>query len=274
MKVFVSHSSRDRDLAEAVIALLRDALPLSSKDIRCTSVDGYRLPAGANTHEQLRREVSNAEAFIGIISQASLQSAYVIFELGARWGRGKHLAPLLAPGLGPSALTGPLQGVNALRADSGSQLHQLVTEVGDELQLRTEAPASYQKRVDQILSLSIEEKGSARANMVVPVRAILEGSRGLAAEAAGTPDSPEAVQEIIRNAAAEEHPGDFSTQRYVINEQLKDWNALREFTDPALPPETLEAIMRQAASEHPRDFSTQLYVVKEQVADWKSINRR
>jgi len=36
---------------------LRAALPLSAKDIRCTSVDGYKLAAGTNSDEQLRQEV-------------------------------------------------------------------------------------------------------------------------------------------------------------------------------------------------------------------------
>src|ERR687896_226632 len=270
MRLFISHSSHDRDLAEAVIDLLRNAMPLASQDIRCTSVDGYRLPAGANTSEQLRFEVSNAEAFIGIISLASLQSAYVIFELGARWGIGKHLVPLLAPGIGASALQGPLQGINALQAGSSAQLHQLVTEVGQVLGLHTEPPASYQKKVDRILTLS----KNAEPNDSRDTGEIVGNHVDLVAPVAGVPHKFEDAEAIARRMAAEEHPADFSTQRYVINEQLKDWRKLREFSDQDLPVDILQLILRQAAYEHPHDFSTQLYVVKEQVADWKSLNPR
>src|SRR5215510_4038610 len=99
--LFISHSSKDLQLVRALIDLLRSALSISPEDLRCTSLDGYRLPAGVGTDDQLRLEVHDADAFIGVISYHSLQSLYVVFELGARWGARKHLVPLLAPGVTP-----------------------------------------------------------------------------------------------------------------------------------------------------------------------------
>ncbi|OLC68161.1 MAG: hypothetical protein AUH69_02145 [Actinobacteria bacterium 13_1_40CM_4_65_12] len=113
--VFVSHSSQDVALAAQVVDLLRAALNLRAESIRCTSVDGYRLPAGADSDEQLRDEALACRALIGILSAFSLASAYVLFELGARWGAKRPLIPLLAPGIGPQALKGPLAGLNALK---------------------------------------------------------------------------------------------------------------------------------------------------------------
>ncbi|MEW6657023.1 MAG: TIR domain-containing protein [Thermodesulfobacteriota bacterium] len=154
MKVFISHSDKDVAVAETLIDLLRSALNLKDIEIRCTSVDGYRLPIGADTDEQLRREILDAAAFIGIISRLSLQSAYVMFELGARWGSRKYLAPLLAPGCDAGILEGPLKGLNALRCDNGAQLHQLIQDIAKELNLQHGNPAAYQKYIDKILSLT------------------------------------------------------------------------------------------------------------------------
>ena len=100
VKVFVSHSNQDVELATAVVDLLRAALNLRAEQIRCTSVEGYRLPAGADFDSQLRDEALESPVFIGILSAFSLTSAYVLFELGARWGARRPIMPLLAPGTG------------------------------------------------------------------------------------------------------------------------------------------------------------------------------
>lgn len=153
LKLFISHSSRDMSAVEALIDLLRVALRLSAREIRCTSLDGYRFEGGADTDEQLRVEVHSAQAFLGVISSASVESMYVLFELGARWGINKHLLPLLAPGTSPSLLGGPLKGLNALRMDSAAQLHQLVDDLATVLNTAPESPSAYQKHLEVVLSL-------------------------------------------------------------------------------------------------------------------------
>lgn len=45
IKVFISHSSKDVELVSKLINLFRDALNISPSEIRCTSIEGYRLPA-------------------------------------------------------------------------------------------------------------------------------------------------------------------------------------------------------------------------------------
>ena len=151
LKLFVSHCSKDVEIVEPLVDLIRSALNLNAGDIRCTSIDGYRLPGGADTDDQLRGEVHDSEAFIGVISSNSIDSMYVVFELGARWGVKKHLLPLLAPGTSAAVLAGPLKGLNALRLDSAAQIHQFVNDLGKVLQITPELAATYQKHVDAIL---------------------------------------------------------------------------------------------------------------------------
>jgi hypothetical protein len=107
-------------------------------------VDGFRLPAGSNTDEQLKTEVLGAKVLIGIISSSSLKSAYVTFELGARWGTGKPMIPLLVD-VGPESLDGPLQGINSLNCKSPAQIYQFVDETAKYLGLSPDRVAAYQK---------------------------------------------------------------------------------------------------------------------------------
>ena len=161
--IFISHSSKDVQTAQALTDLFRSALAISPTDIRCTSLEGHLLPAGASVDELLRREVHGAKAFVGLISYSSLQSLYVVFELGARWGAGKHLIPLLAPGVSPDALKAPLSSFNSLSCGSASQLHQLVRELASLLEVELHPPFTYQREIDGVLNLP-----RAQGSVVVP----------------------------------------------------------------------------------------------------------
>lgn len=154
VRVFISHSSRDVEVASALIQLLRDALSLHPDAVRCTSVDGYRLPAGANTKERIRSEIFEAEVFLGLISNESLRSTFVLFEMGARWGADRHLIPLLVGGFTPAALTGPLGDLNALELSKEAQLHQLVTELGQLLGVSPATPAAYLHALQNLIKLN------------------------------------------------------------------------------------------------------------------------
>lgn len=156
LRLFISHSSKDVEYVEALINLLRSGLNLPAEQIRCTSVDGFRLPAGADAKVTLRREIHASEAFIGVVSKHSLQSQYVMFELGARWGAGKHLIPLLAPGTKVQDLSGPIADLNALQGYSAAQLQQLVQDLADALNITPSKPAAYQRQLEDVLAIEAE----------------------------------------------------------------------------------------------------------------------
>lgn len=147
--VFISHSSQDSDIAETLIELLESALDISSDSIRCTSVDGYRLPGGVTTDESLRREVHNSKVLIGLITPNSMESPYVLFELGARWGSDRSMFPVLAKGAEHEILGGPLEGLNVLDGNRGVELHQLVEDVADELDTEVGRPSQYNKYISE-----------------------------------------------------------------------------------------------------------------------------
>lgn len=155
LDVFISHSSRDEEIAKRLITLIRSALNLPSQSIRCTSVDGYRLPTGISTDEMLRQEIYHSKTFIGLLTPNSVASVYVLFELGARWGAQKPLLPLLARGADNTYLKGPLSAINALSCDNPAQLHQFVEDLAGLLGKQTDRPAAYEKFIAEV----IEESG-------------------------------------------------------------------------------------------------------------------
>ena len=124
--------------------------------MRCTSAPGYQLPGGADTDRQLREEVMSCKVFVGLITDSSIESAYVLFELGARWGADLILIPVLAGGADPSALKGPLSGINALRCDQPANIHQLIEDISKHLDQEAEPPKSYQSQLEELIEANHE----------------------------------------------------------------------------------------------------------------------
>lgn len=151
--VFISHSSADVELAEALVNLLQSAMRLPSAKIRCTSVEGHRLPGGSPVEEQLRREVLSSKVFVALVTPVSLRSTYVLFEMGARWGAQCYLVPVMTSA-DTSILKGPLSALNALNCSIVAQVHQLVHNIADTLGIQPEPPYTYQRHIEELVRRS------------------------------------------------------------------------------------------------------------------------
>jgi hypothetical protein len=149
LDLFISHSSVDAEAAASLVDLLRAALEIPSAKIRCTSVDGYRLAAGARTPEQLRSEILGARSFVCLVSPSSLQSSFVLFELGARWGANRPLVPILIAGAKPNDLPMPIADLNAIDGRSAGQLQQLVSDIGQMLDRRPDNAHAWKRQLDR-----------------------------------------------------------------------------------------------------------------------------
>ena len=133
LEIFISHSSRDREIASKLIQVLRNSLNISSQEIRCTSVPGYKLQGGVNTDETLREEVGSCKVMIGIISISSLESIYVLFELGARWGMKLPFKPVVYDDQIFKEIKGPLNNLHIINISNDSEVFQLLEEIAHDL---------------------------------------------------------------------------------------------------------------------------------------------
>ena len=187
MRVFISHSDDDVEIASLLTSLLRNALYLKPEDIRCSGVDAYRLPAGASTDDILRQEVHDAELLIGLITPNSIMSVYVLFELGARWGAGKAMFPLLASGATWEHLKGPLRSINALDCSNASQVIQFVENAAEALGISAGSASAYVEVVNELVEASVASGPAAvsRAGQASPVK-----TGQIVAQPAAMPESP------------------------------------------------------------------------------------
>jgi hypothetical protein len=151
--VFLSHSHADADLASSLVDLVCSALHLRRSDFLCTSVDGASLAGGASASSELRRQIASTIAFVSLLTPKALDSHYVLFELGARWGMGGSHIPLFARG-NRAALPGPLKDTVALDISEEVKVIQFVSDLGVILDYTAEPTNAYFDKVQRVTNLS------------------------------------------------------------------------------------------------------------------------
>ena len=76
-----------------------------------------------------------------------------MFELGARWGSNRFLAPVLAADTTASELEGPLSAKNVLQLSSQSQVHQLVADLAERLGVEATEAAAFNSDLQSLVEL-------------------------------------------------------------------------------------------------------------------------
>lgn len=152
IKIFISHSSEDEELVQLILRILEDSLEIADGSIRCTSVPGYKLLAGAHTSTTLKDDLTESELIIGVITRNSLKSGYVLFELGASWGMGKWTIALLGKDVDFNDIPGPLKENNAIRITDRADLFQLIDDIASRLQFKKRPTSKSATAIDALIS--------------------------------------------------------------------------------------------------------------------------
>ena len=140
IKIFISHSSKDEAFAEAIVALLEGSLQFREKELRCTSVNGYKLKPGDNSADTLRAEIQSCDVLIALLTPDALMSGFVLMEFGAAWGLKKPVCPILAPSLNWSSLPGPFAAIHGVKADDRNGLVSVVEMVREATDFEQRSP--------------------------------------------------------------------------------------------------------------------------------------
>lgn len=151
IRIFVSHNSKDRELVKLFVRVLEAALQIEEGEIRCTSLPGYRLRSGSHSSTALRKEINEASLIIGVLTPNSVESGWVMFELGAGWGSRKWVVPVIA-GIDYDSMPGPLKESSATDAATRGELEQLFEEISTTLSIRKRAAGRASDLLDELIA--------------------------------------------------------------------------------------------------------------------------
>ena len=153
VRIFVSHSSRDANLAKAIVTLLKSSLDIKRREILCSSLESYSLPLGQNIATVLKEELTGKKVLIlGLITKSSMRSNWVLFELGAAWALEHLTIPILGPDADWSDVPEPIQGNGGMKFDDSDKLSHLIDTVAKSLGITPESHSAISAEVKTYLS--------------------------------------------------------------------------------------------------------------------------
>lgn len=156
IKIFVSHAAADEKLASALVDCIFSCMVLEDEEVRCTSVPGHKLPIGGDSSTILRDELSETGVVVGLLTQNSIVSSWVLFELGATWGARKNLQPLLADDVDYSDIPGPLAGCHAGKLAEKNDLTQFFEELRKVIGAKARSSAKIDSAINQLVKANSE----------------------------------------------------------------------------------------------------------------------
>jgi hypothetical protein len=129
-RIFLSHADTDLHLAR----LIGDEVQRARPDIEVfvSSVPGA-IPTGEEWLGEIKRQLKAADAYLTLLTPASVQRLWVWFESGAAFMSDKTFVGVCAPGMSKSAVPSPLSGHQLLSLDSLEECEQLFKEFGASL---------------------------------------------------------------------------------------------------------------------------------------------
>lgn len=127
-RLFISYATVDHELAEEIADLCRRANIY-------TFVANINIPPGTDWYDRLGDEIRQADELLVIISPESIDSAWVMIEVGAAWALGKGIIPaVLYEDIG--SLPEPIKRFQAQKIISKTERKNLVKKIAQRMHNR------------------------------------------------------------------------------------------------------------------------------------------
>jgi len=96
-EIFISHATKDKLLADALVDLLETAMEIPSSSIFCSSLDGLGVPSGKDFIQFIKEQIQQPKVVITLLTENYFASEFCLCELGATWAMSHNILPLLVP---------------------------------------------------------------------------------------------------------------------------------------------------------------------------------
>lgn len=120
-KIFISHSSLDKDYVSDIVELLED-LGIRGNQLFCSSIPGYGIPLDEDIYDYLKQQFQEYDLhIIFVLSDNYYKSPACLNEMGATWVLQKRYTTILLPGFDFKEVKGAIDPTKiAIKLDGDS----------------------------------------------------------------------------------------------------------------------------------------------------------
>ena len=185
-KVFISHSSKDKAYAEALVELL-EYIGLDQSNLFCSSTSGYGIPLGKDIYEYLKEQFNTYNLhIIFLLSINYYESVACLNEMGAAWVLHNSYTTILIPGFTFEQIKGAVNPNQiSLKLDGDiydvkEKLDELKKNLQQNFNLNSKPDSRWNKKRDDFISAVLNISKTQSHNVI----ALSEGALNLLNEAA------------------------------------------------------------------------------------------
>lgn len=163
-KVFISHSSRDKEFVEALVNLFED-LGMTPDNLFCSSVPEYGIKLGGDIFETLRKLFHEYELYmIFVHSPRYYNSTVSLNEIGAAWVLHTKCCSILTADMDFSSMNGVINGnfisIKVNQEDAAARLNELKDELTKIFSLPSMEMTKWERKRNNFLKV---------VNAIVPI---------------------------------------------------------------------------------------------------------
>ena len=132
IKYFISHSEKDKKIAEALVDLLIKGLSAHNEDFFQSSRPGNGVSIGDDFILDIKEKIKDAKFIVSLFSRNYLDSGICMAELGAGWILGKTIIPVVIPGVDFSETTPICRNISGISIKSKKGLAKIADKIKNE----------------------------------------------------------------------------------------------------------------------------------------------
>lgn len=181
-KIFISHSSLDREYIEPFIDLLNQIGFAGRGLIFCSSFSGYDIPIGHNIYDYLKEQFNQRLFLVSILSDNYYSSAASLNEMGAAWITSTSQMAILLPEFEFSQIKGAIDPLKIwFKIDEKNRLNDFKDQLSREFNLPEINPSDWERIRDAFIhkiSQIVDKNKFKQSKQTVEFETAIDDSSG------------------------------------------------------------------------------------------------